>query len=203
MTAPHQLQANKEALHSLVGKHIAFKPMAPTDAKAIHQYASDPVVKRYIGWPLMTTEAETESFVKLMIDREAAGTHLYVNVILNEQADPEHPQSHPTVIGTGILFNINTEDSHAEIGYVFHQAHWGKGYGSELVALMTDFAFNTLSLHRIYAHVVDVNQASKRILEKQGYHQEGQMKDHYNIDGTYHDCLILGKVNRQEGSNKK
>ena len=63
--------------------------------------------------------------------------------------------------------------NHAEIGYVFHKEHWGKGYGTESVALMSDFAFESLNLHKLHVSVVDANIGSARILERNGYELEG------------------------------
>ncbi|KUO75228.1 MAG: hypothetical protein APF77_11375 [Clostridia bacterium BRH_c25] len=123
----------KEQFHGLEGESICFKPLNTKDTQAIHNYASDENVKRFIGWPLMKTLEETRSYIEETLKREAAGTHLYASIVLKSTQE---------IIGTAMIFNFDCEANHAEIGYVFHSKHWGKGYGSEAVALMKTFAFS-------------------------------------------------------------
>lgn len=174
----------KDLFHGLEGGNIRFRPLDTKDTEAIHSYASDENVKRFIGWPLMKTQEETRSYVEEMLKRESAGTHLYASIVLKATQE---------VIGTAMLFNFDREANHAEIGYVFHGKHWGRGYGSEAVALMNAFAFDNLSLRKLHARVVDANVGSVRVLEKNGFELEGRLKDYYFIDGSFYDLMLLGK----------
>jgi len=172
--------------HELIGEEICFRSLDTNDAEAIHEYASDADVKRFIGWPLMKSLDETRSYVELMLQREAAGTHYYASVVLKETQ---------AIVGTVMIFGFDKEANHAEVGYVFHKNQWGKGYGTEALNMMRDFAFKTLNLHKLYARVVDANAGSARILEKNGFELEGRFKDHYFIDNRYYDGLFYGKIN--------
>ncbi len=58
---------------------------------------------------------------------------------------------------------------YARIGYTIHNPYWGMGYATETVAAMINIGFNTLSLHRLEAHVNLDNPASKRVLKKAGF----------------------------------
>jgi [ribosomal protein S5]-alanine N-acetyltransferase len=176
---------NTSLFHGLEGKNIYFKALSTNDTQDIHSYASDEEVSRFIGWRLMKTLDETSEFIKEMLKRESAGTHLYASIVL---------KSTQATIGTAMIFNFDREANHAEIGYVFHKAHWGKGHGTEAVTMMKDFAFQSLNLHKLHAHVVDANIGSSRILEKSGFELEGRLKDHYFIEGVYYNGLIFGKI---------
>lgn len=171
--------------HSLEGKSISFKRLSINDAQDIHIYASDKDVSRFIGWNLMDTLAETRELVETMIKRESAGTHLYASVVIKETKD---------IIGTVMIFNFDKQANQAEIGYVFNKDHWGKGYGTECVALASDFAFKSLNLHKLHASVTDANIGSARILQKNGYELEGRLKDNYFVENKYYDALIFGKI---------
>lgn len=177
---------NKELFHSLVGKNIYFKPLKTEDAHKVHDYASDKEVKKYIGWNLMKSLEETTEFVRTMIKREEADTHLYASVAL---------KSTDEVIGTVMLFNFDKIANKAEIGYVFHKNHWGKGYGSDSLSLVSDFAFESLKLHKLHATVIDANIGSAKILEKDGFQLEGNLKDHFYIEDQYYGALLYGKFN--------
>lgn len=141
--------------HGLKGENICFKPLDTNDEQEIHSYASDVNMKRFIGWPLMKSLEETHNYIVEMLRRESAGTHLYASIVLRSTQE---------IIGTAMIFNFDYEAKHAEVGYVFHSKHWGKGYGTEAVDLMDDFAFNSLNLRKLHARVVDANIGSSRIL---------------------------------------
>lgn len=176
-----------DLFHKLEGKNLYFKALDTGDAAEIHSYASDENVKKFIGWPLMKSLEETSAFVEEMLRREAAGTHLYASVVLKATQE---------IVGTVMLFGFDREAKHAEIGYVFHSRHWGKGYGTETVALTSDFAFENLDLHKLHARVADANIGSARVLEKNGFELEGRLRDYYFIDGSYYDSLLFGKFRR-------
>lgn len=176
---------NKSLFHRLEGENICFKSLSISDAEEIHSYASDENVSRFIGWKLMHTLDETRDYIEEMMKRESVGTHLYASIVL---------KSTQVIIGTAMIFNFNLEAKHAEIGYVFHSDHWGKGYGTEAIALMNDFAFESLNLNKLHACVVDANIGSSRILEKNGFELEGRLKYYYFIDGVYYDNLSFGKI---------
>jgi ribosomal-protein-alanine N-acetyltransferase len=180
---------NISLFHSLKGENICFKPLSTNDAQAIHNYASDEEVSRFIGWNLMNTLNETSEYIETMLKRESAGTHLYASIVLKSTQE---------IIGTAMIFNFDKEANQAEIGYVFHKDHWGKGYGAESVVLMSDFAFEALNLHKLHASVVDANIGSARILEKNGYQLEGRLKDHYFIEDKYYDALLFGKIQTKQ-----
>lgn len=176
---------NTSLFHSLEGENICFKSLSTNDVNEIHNYASDEEVSRFIGWNLMSTLNETREHIETMIKRESAGTHLYASIVLKLTK---------AIIGTAMIFNFDQEANHAEIGYVFHKEYWGKGYGRESVNLMSDFALNSLNLHKLHARVVDANIGSARILAKNGYELEGRLKDYYFIEDKYYDALLFGKI---------
>jgi ribosomal-protein-alanine N-acetyltransferase len=180
---------DKDLFHSLEGKYTYFKPVTIDDTEAMHVFTSDKETKKYIGWRLMNTIDETRAHVEELIRREEAGTHLYASIVV---------KSTETVIGTAMLFNFDKESNQAEIGYVLNKEYWNKGYGSECVELVSGFAFESLKLHKIHASVVSANIGSARILEKNGYELEGRLKDHFFIDGNYHDDLLFGKFEVKE-----
>ena len=176
---------NTEQFHALAGETVAFKPVELDDVPAIHRYASDPEVSRFIGWSLMHSPEETYRHVNEMTQREREGTHLYASIT---------EKSTRAVIGTGMLFHFDTAANQAEIGYVLHKDYWGKGYGTESVALICGFAREVLKLRRLHACVVDANIGSARILQKNGFALEERLKDHYFIENSHYDALLFGKI---------
>jgi len=56
-----------------------------------------------------------------------------------------------------------------EFGYWIGQPYWSQGYASEAVARLARFAFETLGVAEIWAAAVPINDASHRVLEKNGF----------------------------------
>ncbi|WP_126428773.1 GNAT family N-acetyltransferase [Brevibacillus marinus] len=78
-----------------------------------------------------------------------------------------------------------------EIGYVLDQHHNGKGYMTEAIRLVVDFAFFELQLHRIVAEVMPANIGSIRALEKAGFQREGIARKLLLMDGEWEDHVVL------------
>lgn len=171
--------------YSLKGEKIKFEQMTIDDSEAIHSFASDSEVSRFIGWPLTNTLEETTAYVEEMIRRHESGSHVYANVI---------DKSTNKIVGTVMIFNFDRVANHAEIGYVFHQVAWGKGFCTETVKLACDFAFNVLGLHKMHARVTAANIGSSRVLEKNGFELEGRLRDYYFIEDQYYDNLLYGRL---------
>ncbi len=74
--------------------------------------------------------------------------------------------------------NIKEAHGHAELGYWIGLPFWGKGYATEAARAVVEFGFETLRLHRIFAHYFAGNTASKRVLEKIGMRREGRSREH-------------------------
>lgn len=174
-------------LQAQKGQGIGFKAFSLEDLEAIHEFASNEKVSKFIGWQLMKDLDETRAFVEKLVKRIEVGTHMYANIMEIETG---------RIIGTAMLFDFDKEANHAEIGYVLDESAWGKGYGTETVKLLSDFAFETLMCRKLYARVVHVNMGSAKVLEKNKFVLEGRLKDHYLIDGDYYDSLIYAKFNK-------
>ena len=62
-----------------------------------------------------------------------------------------------------------------EIGYVFNQKYWGKGYAKESCMELIKLAFSD-GIHRIYAECDPQNTSSWRLLEKLGFEKEAHLR---------------------------
>lgn len=80
------------------------------------------------------------------------------------------------------------------VGYSLDKQHNGKGYTTEAVKLVVDFAFKELKLHRIEAGVMPHNIRSMRVLEKAGFHKEGIAVKNVKINGKWQDHQVLAIV---------
>jgi [ribosomal protein S5]-alanine N-acetyltransferase len=82
----------------------------------------------------------------------------------------------------------------AEIGYWLGRPYWGHGLATAVVRTVCAFAFEELGLVRLVAHVFADNHASARVLEKNGFRQEGYLIRHYCKDGRFIDARLYARV---------
>ncbi len=65
----------------------------------------------------------------------------------------------------------------------------GKGYGTEMLQLVMQYAFLKLGMNRIATGVVSTNEASLRSNEKAGMNREGVQKEALWKDGQFQDVV--------------
>jgi ribosomal-protein-alanine N-acetyltransferase len=78
------------------------------------------------------------------------------------------------------------------LGYWMGQSFAGKGIMSEAVGTVLPFVFETLDLHRIHAAFLPTNMASRRVLEKNGFVEEGYAERYLQINGRWEDHVLMG-----------
>lgn len=79
------------------------------------------------------------------------------------------------------------------VGYWLDGARAGQGITPTALALVTDHCFGPVGLHRLEANVRPENTASRRMLTKLGFREEGLHRRFLAIDGEYRDhiCYAL------------
>lgn len=78
----------------------------------------------------------------------------------------------------------------ATLGYWVGMPYARRGYTSDATRLVVDFAFKALGLHRIEAACLPHNTASRGLLEKVGFRQEGYARSYLRIDGEWRDHVL-------------
>ncbi|WP_201776890.1 GNAT family N-acetyltransferase [Streptacidiphilus anmyonensis] len=101
------------------------------------------------------------------------------------------------LLGTISLFDIDTENSSAEIGY--RVAPWarGRGVGTAALRSVADWAFGELGLTRLQLLHGLENPASCRVAAKSGFLLEGTLRSSYRYgDGELHDEHLHARLAR-------
>jgi [ribosomal protein S5]-alanine N-acetyltransferase len=98
-----------------------------------------------------------------------------------------------TLVGGITLSNIRRRAAQfVNLGYWMGQPFAGKGLMSEGVGLVLPFVFEQLDLHRIHAAFLPTNTASRRVLEKNGFAEEGFAQRYLQINGRWEDHVLMG-----------
>lgn len=89
----------------------------------------------------------------------------------------------------------------AWIGYWVSREVTGSGVATGALALGLDHSFGPVGLHRVEATVRPENEASRRVLAKVGFREEGLLKRYLDVDGAWRDHLLVAMtVEETDGS---
>lgn len=95
------------------------------------------------------------------------------------------------------MIEMRMDGHRAEVGYVIAEAFWGKGYMTEAVRALIDWAFQQPTIQRVYATTSVSNVASQRVMEKAGMIREGLLRKysiHPNVSDEPVDSYIYAIV---------
>ena len=72
------------------------------------------------------------------------------------------------------------------------QAHRGKGYAAEALALILQYAFCELNLYRVKLNAIDYNERALHLYRSAGFTEEGRGRGEVYRDGRRFDLVLMG-----------
>jgi ribosomal-protein-alanine N-acetyltransferase len=84
------------------------------------------------------------------------------------------------------------------IGYKMDGGATNRGYMTEALRRGAEFAFMDLRLHRLEANIMPRNLASRRVVTKLGFAEEGLARKYLKINGVWEDHLHYVLLNPDE-----
>lgn len=166
-------------LATLNSERLVLRPLAESDAEAMHHFFSDEEAMRYWSSGPHETLAETQAYV-----RTNATDPKYLTWAITEDGGE----------ALGWVCLIPGREGVAEIGYNLRRSHWRKGYVREAVAAVIDHGFNALGLRRISADTDPDNLGSNALLEKLGFQREGYLREEWTTHLGVRDSIIWGML---------
>ncbi|MDD2716502.1 MAG: GNAT family N-acetyltransferase [Candidatus Wallbacteria bacterium] len=95
-------------------------------------------------------------------------------------------------IGYGQIYGIDLRKRTAEISYLIGEpAFYGRGYGTEMVELLLQIAFEKLGLNSVEAGIIEGNLPSMKVCERLGFKRTKVNKGSEIIDGKKTDEIIF------------
>ena len=164
---------------------LILRGMRVSDAPDMYEYARRPSVTEYLTWDAHTSVEETRQYLTYVGQRYRTGDFYDWSVVDKESG---------RMIGTCGFTSFNCPADSAEIGYVLNPAFQGRGLATEAVRRVLAFGFDELSLHRIEAHFIEGNDASRRLMERVGMTFEGFSRESMKVKGKYRTigtCAVL------------
>jgi RimJ/RimL family protein N-acetyltransferase len=161
-----------------------LREITEADYEAVHGYATDPEVIRYVPWG-PNSEQDTHDFLaRTMI---AAAEEPRLEYVFGVELKEE-----PGLLGSVGLYVRPEDTDQAMLGYVFRREAWGRGIATEASRAIVAMAFDVLGLRRVWASCDPDNTGSRRVLEKVGMKIEGLLRGDLVIRGDVRDNLVWG-----------
>ena len=177
----------------LIGKKLYLRGLEKADLEGNYlKWLNDPEVTRFMFTSYFPYPKEKlEEYYRSMTTSD----NNVIFAIVDKETDKH--------IGNIRLGPIDWIHRVADIGYMIGEKDfWGKGYTSEAVELVLDYAFSRLNLHKVRGGMVATHKGSLRAAEKGGLRQEGFGKAEYYRDGTYYDYIRVGICKEDFYTNK-
>ena len=148
-------------------------------------YASDPEVARYLIWRPHQDISETRSFVASCSEGWKTGDEF--SWAITERAGEEF-------VG---MVGLRIHEFKADLGYALAQKFWRRGFATEAVRPIVEWALVQPSIYRVWALCDVDNAASARVLEKVGMQREGILRRssmHPNVSSEPRDSYCYAIV---------
>ncbi|MGP4110315.1 GNAT family N-acetyltransferase [Streptomyces sp. 4N509B] len=97
-----------------------------------------------------------------------------------------------TLIGTAVLWGIDDHNRTAHIGLGLLPSCRGKGYGTDVVAVLCHYGFVVRGLQRLQIETLADNTAMLRSAERNGFVREGTLRSSVWVMGEFLDEALLG-----------
>lgn len=142
-------------------ERLRVREFRPEDAQRMYEVHAEEGVRKWFPNEYYADIAEAEDAARFFADCTARKALPYV-LAVETKADG-------VLIGDTGINGVDGIEGEVEIGYVISEESGGQGLASELVSAMTQFVLSAFDINVLYGRVFHGNDASARVLEKNGY----------------------------------
>lgn len=176
-------------LPRLIGEKIMLREYKIEDLQPIRKWVNDNEIVQYLSniFIYPHSKNETEKFLNFMFE---GNSEMRGFVIAHRDTED--------YIGQIDLIKIDLFNRIGTLGVVIGtKENLGKGYGTEAIGLMQEFAFNKLNLHRLQLDVRAFNNRAIASYKKCGFIEEGRTREDFYVKGVYEDTVHMGILKRE------
>ena len=142
----------------LKGNGLILRGLNQKDANSLQELVESPVVYKYLPTFLFEKKYEDVRTVIARLYDECWKESIILGVFLHDE-----------FCGLAEMYGFRDPIHKISIGYRFLERYWGQGIASEALGLMIDYLYNETDIEIITASTMVENQASARVLRKNGF----------------------------------
>jgi diamine N-acetyltransferase len=166
---------------NIEGELVALGPLRREHIPLYLRWINDFGTTRTLGAPLrpMTLEQETAWYEQAAVDDDRTGFTIY-----------ERATGRP--VGNCGLHEVDLANRRTVVGIMIGEPDArGRGYGTEAMRLLLDYAFTVLGLHSVMLTVLEYNGAGRRCYEKVGFREMGRRRESRRYNGGFWDEIHM------------
>ncbi|WP_068875084.1 MULTISPECIES: GNAT family N-acetyltransferase [unclassified Phenylobacterium] len=166
---------------------IALTPIEAEDLESVHAWQNDPEIRDLImGFRGPVRRETTADWIRNLSDQ-----NLKTRAVFAIRSDG-------AIRGVAQLHGIDWLQRSAILGiFVGDRNDRGAGLGRGAVALLLDYAFRGLDLHRVSLEVLASNGPARRLYEKLGFASEGVLRQAFLRAGVREDVALYGLLSSE------
>jgi diamine N-acetyltransferase len=168
-------------IFNIEGELVALGPLRREHIPLYLRWINDFGTTRTLGVSPrpMTLEQETAWYEQAAVDDARTGFTIY-----------ERATGRP--IGNCGLHAVDLANRRTMVGIMIGEPDArGRGYGTEAMRLLLDYAFTVLGLHNVMLTVVEYNGAGRRCYEKVGFREMGRRRESRWYNGRFWDEIHM------------
>jgi len=176
-------------MQTLKGKHINLRALEPEDLEFLFETENNESF-----WEVSNTHIP---FSKFILKQYLENAHLDIfeakqlRLIIEESKTKE-------AVGMIDLFDFEPFHKRAGIGVLVSKQLQGKGFASEAIELLINYAFKHLALHQLFANITTDNINSIALFQKHNFITCGTKEDWIFSNGIYKDEILLQLINQNK-----
>lgn len=166
-------------------EHVRLRAMEPEDLEVMYQMENDPE-----SWDVSNFNVPYSKYV-LRHYIEDSQCDMFADKQLRLMIAEQNSQQ---VVGTIDITDFAPMHGRGEVGIAVRKEFQGKGYASEALKLLCDYAFGFLAMKQLVAHVGADNTVSLHLFESCGFVKCGILKEWWCVGGKYKDVILLQRI---------
>ena len=172
----------------LKGKLVNYRSLEIGDSELFFKWCSNRDAVRYsLSW--FQTPKSNQDFKDWLTSINSSSKNINLGICCEDTGQ---------LIGYAGIANISSLNQSGEYFiFIGDSEFWGKGIGTEVTKTITNYGFNTLSLHRIFLSVSELNLAGMKAYENAGYIKEGLLRDAAFRDGKFHNKFLMSVLSSE------
>lgn len=169
-------------------ERLLLRPFVPEDGDAVWPVVSDPrLYATTLGLPREYPRELVDAWFARVEQSREEGTGYFFGVFRLEDG---------AYAGNTGLLGVDQKSKCASISFLTNPAFWGMGYATEAARALCRFGFETAGLHRIGGSCMAHNPASRAVMKKVGFLDEGTRRQSLYKDGVWYDEDMLGLLRK-------
>lgn len=182
------IRINFKPFPNLITHRLVLRQLKIEDANEIFALRSDERVNKFLDRPKAITNDDAEEFIHKINNGITKNEWIYWAITLKNT---------DKLIGTICYWNISKEHSKGEIGYELLPDYQGKGIMQEALAIIIEYGFEKMKFYSIEAVMSPENSKSIKLLEKNGFIKESNIRENNSNDRKISDTLVYTLINNK------